>query len=782
MYAEVVVNINNKAVDRIFDYFVPEEIQSIIVPGIRVFVPFGPRSVAGYVLKTKDSTEFKGTIRNIHRIMDVQPLLTNELIELGLELAKDTGSTIVACFDAMIPAAMKAKHKKFFELTGKSVLDKDLQSLFKTKSIINSTDVPLKMLPKIKKAIEDETVITIYDAENKKSKKMVRYAEIFEFDGDLALLRSDKQRGVMKQLVDAQAPVLKKDLIGSPGVLKALVDKRLIRWVDYEVYREPNREIQVKTFRPALNDEQQKAVESIDCDEFNVIMLHGITGSGKTEVYLDAIERVIAVGKEVLVLIPEITLTTQLTRRFKERFGSKIAIQHSGLSQGQRYDEWRKIVRKEVQIVIGARSAVFVPFTNIGLIIIDEEHEVTFKQDETPRYHAIEVAKKRGEFYNCPVVLGSATPSLESYARALKNVYTLVTLNRRAVNSSNLPEIELVNLNNQNITGNGNILSQELQNAISETLEKNEQVILFINRRGYSNYMQCRECSDVVTCPNCDVTLTYHKLDNSLKCHYCSHSTNVANICPSCESRELRFFGTGTQKIEEFLVENFENAKVLRMDVDSTSKQGSHAKIIKAFESKESNILLGTQMVAKGLDFPYVTLVGVLDSDLLLHFPDYKATERTFQILTQVAGRAGRHKGGAKVLIETYSPDHYVLQQVKKSDYLGFFQQEMIARRDFKYSPYFFHLKILLSSSDFDSLVEVGDSINQYLHLNISSVAIIIGPTQPTIARVNNRYRLHFIVKYKDKIIIQQKLQNLLEEVISTNVLIAFDYFPMFLS
>jgi primosomal protein N' (replication factor Y) len=562
-----------------------------------------------------------------------------------------------------------------------------------------------------------------------------------------------------------------------------LVKKGIVRFIDVEVYRDPYAN---ELFEPCktvqLNDAQKAVVETIGSAGNGVVLVHGVTGSGKTEVYLEAIESVVDAGKQVLVLIPEITLTTQITMRFKERFGAEVAVLHSGLSMGEKYDEWRKILRGEVSIVIGARSAVFAPFTNIGLIIVDEEHEATYKQEEMPRYHAIEVAKRRGIVHGCPVVLGSATPSLDAYARASKGVYTLAELPARAVEKASKPKVQLVDMNQQALGVSSGIMSLELEAAIDERLMKSEQIILFLNRRGYSNFMQCRECHEVVSCPNCDVTLTYHKQMGGLKCHYCNFTAHVVETCPKCESCEVRFFGTGTQKVEEFLEKRYPTAKVLRMDVDSTSKKGDHQRIIKAFENKDADILIGTQMVAKGLDFPGVTLVGVLDSDAMLHFPDFKAAERTFQILTQVAGRAGRHQSGGEVFIETYSPNHYVMQHVKNQDYHSFYREEMMSRQRFKYAPYFFHAKVLLSSAEPESLMIISEQVNAYLRKELATDCLIIGPTMPGIARVNNRFRMHFILKYKKSPRLMEVMTHMLEHIDHKDVSIAVDYFPVHLA
>lgn len=782
--AEVVVDIKHKAVDRVFDYAIPAEFVDITQPGVRVMVPFGPRSLAGVVLSVKESSDYGGKLRKISKVMDVVPVLNTELLALGIDIAKETGATMISCFDAMIPAAMKTKYRKMFVRASGVKVCSELMALFGESDAINAAVVQANLLPVMKKAIEAGQVEVVYEASAKLGKKTRRYVELVVHDVDLESdARLKKQAEVVQKLRSSASPISKHELDASDAVLKALVKKGIVRFVDVEVYRDP---YAAESFKPCkgleLNDAQKSVVKVINSAGNGVVLVHGVTGSGKTEVYLEAIQSVIDAGKQVLVLIPEITLTTQITARFKVRFGAKVAVMHSGLSMGEKYDEWRKILRHEVSIVIGARSAVFAPFTAIGLIIVDEEHEATYKQEEMPRYHAIEVAKRRGAVHGCPVVLGSATPSLDAYARATKGVYTLAKLPARAVEKALMPQVRLVDMNQQVLGASSGIMSLELEKAIDDRLMKGEQVIIFLNRRGYSNFMQCRECHEVVSCPNCDVTLTYHKQMGGLKCHYCNFTTSVIEACPKCESHELRFFGTGTQKVEAFLEKRYPDAKVLRMDVDSTAKKGDHQRLIKAFENNEANILIGTQMVAKGLDFPNVTLVGVLDADTMLHFPDFKAAERTFQVLTQVAGRAGRHQLGGDVYIETYSPNHYVMQHVKNQDYHAFYQEEMEMRRRFKYAPYFFHAKVLLSSIEPESLMLVSEQVNAYLRRKLAAECLVIGPTMPGVARVNNRFRMHFILKYKKSPRLKEVMTYMLEHLDHKDVSIAVDYFPVHLA
>ena len=786
MIAEVVVDIKNKAVNKVFDYLVPEELMPVIQPGVRVLVPFGPRTIMGFVISLKESTQLQ-KLRPIKELIDVVPVLNDELRELGMSLSEETGSTMIQCFEAMIPNAMRAKYKKKI-LCLSDELPPTLSRLFEHSHMIDYEQIPSTYLKEVKAALERKELELIYEVKDQLGKKMIKYIALVEENIDFnSFNRAAKQKQVLEYLKSQQKPVLKSKLMNqlqvTHAIMKALVDKKVIKEIEVEAYRDPYADVLHQSTKALqLNHDQQVAVMTVEqaCNEkaHDIFLLHGITGSGKTEVYLQMIERVLNKGQQAIMLVPEIALTPQIAGRFKSRFQNKVAVLHSALSMGEKYDEWRKILKQEVQIVVGARSAIFAPFKNIGIIIIDEEHEATYKQEEAPRYHAIEVAKWRAITHQCPVVLGSATPSLESFARAQKGVYRLLTLSKRAVSTAKLPAVKLIDMREQTSSGDSMILSDELKEAIKNRLERQEQVVLLLNRRGYSNFMQCRECGDVVNCPNCDVSLTYHKPNQKLKCHYCGFESFILKYCPSCQSEELRFFGLGTQKVEEYLQDQFPSARIMRMDVDTTSKKGSHQELIAAFERKEADILIGTQMVGKGLDFPDVTLVGVLAADLMLHLSDFKAAERTFQLLTQVAGRAGRHELEGEVLIQTYSPDHYVMRCVVEQNYYAFYAEEMKMRHRFAYPPYFYLASVMLSSEDYNELIVACDKVNQYLRNQLGHNCVIIGPTMPYVGRINQRFRMYFMIKYKHSPQLRGVLSNLLTYFQESSVSLSLDYYP----
>ena len=543
----------------------------------------------------------------------------------------------------------------------------------------------------------------------------------------------------------------------SLSILNTLVKKDILRVEEEEVYRLDYEKKDQKIKK--LTSLQESCVNNILSTEKLVSLLFGVTGSGKTEVYMELIARYLEKGLKSIVLVPEISLTPQLIKRFQERFGERIALLHSSLSDGEKYDEYRRIVRDEVDIVIGARSAVFAPIKNLGLIIIDECHSDSYKQENNPRYNAKEVAIKRAEVNNAKVVLGSATPMLEEYARGLKNVYNLVTLKSR-VNGS-LPKVELIDMNREIKRSKGHF-SLPLVKEINSVIEKGEQVILLLNRRGYSSFVTCSNCGESIKCPNCDITLTYHKSSNILRCHYCGYATKYQVTCPSCHENSLKDLGVGTERIEEELHTIFPNYKVIRMDVDTTSRKGAHKKMIDAFSRREADILLGTQMVAKGLDFPNVTLVGVINADTSLMLPDFRSSEKTFALLNQVAGRAGRSLKPGKVIFQTYNEDHYAIKYAKENDYESFYKEEMKARKLMKYPPYYYLVSLNISSKDSkQALIEAKKC--EKVCLKYLDKTIILGPSPATIFKKQNIYHYQLILKYQYQDNIYEVLEKLVE-------------------
>ncbi|MEK4068734.1 primosomal protein N' [Peribacillus sp. FSL R5-0717] len=777
--ASVIVDVPAKQTDREFDYRIPEKWNQVIKPGMRVIVPFGPRMVQGFVTGLKAKSDF-AKLRFIKEPMDLEPIINDELLQLGDWLTKEAMCFKISALQAMLPAAMKAKYEKVIKVVEdkKDQIPPSIQNLFGKNDSLSWKDViEGENASLVQKEMQNGNLELEYNVKNRLNKKTVRVIKSLLSPMELKEMASaisshaKKQQELLQYFIEHQEPIPLKELLElmntSSGTVKSLVSKGALAEMDQEVYRDPyeNRVFE-KSIPFTLTAEQAAALkpiqEKIHHDEHDVFLLYGVTGSGKTEVYLQAIASVIEKGKEAIMLVPEISLTPQTVKRFKERFGEQVAVMHSGLSVGEKYDEWRKIHRKEVKVVVGARSAVFAPFESLGLVIIDEEHESSYKQEETPRYHARDVAIERAKSYGCPVILGSATPTLESFARAKKNVYKLLTLSQR-MNKNALPAVDIVDMREELRTGNRSMFSELLFTKLKDRLEKGEQTVLMLNKRGHSSFVMCRSCGLVINCPNCDISLTYHRFNDIMKCHYCGFEEGMPSVCPECESEHIRFFGTGTQKVEEELAKILPEARVIRMDVDTTSKKGSHERLLNAFGEGKADILLGTQMIAKGLDFPNITLVGVLSADTMLHLPDFRSSEKTFQLLTQVSGRAGRHQLPGEVVIQTYTPEHYSIELSALQDYDAFYEREMYLRRQSHYPPYYYVVLITVSHEDLMKTVSVTEKITNYLGSRLNRDSVVLGPVASPISRINNRYRYQCLIKYKREPDLNQHLRTLLE-------------------
>lgn len=777
--AAVIVDVPAKQTDREFDYRIPEKWKDVIAPGSRVIVPFGPRMVQGFVTCLKDKSEFD-KLRYIKEPMDLEPVLTGELLQLGDWMTNEAMCYRISAFQAMLPAALKAKYEKVINIidTNKGKLSPEIQAIFQHRSSLSWKEViEGEHTPLFQKEIQKGHLELVYNVKNKLNKKTIRVVRPLysseQLEEMIPTLKGNmkKQLDVLRYFQENPKPIAVKDLLQitnvSNATVKTLIAKELLIEENQEVYRDPyeNRVFQ-RTEPLDLTTEQAAALHPIQQrikeNEHDVFLLYGVTGSGKTEVYLQAIASVLEKGKEAIMLVPEISLTPQTVKRFKERFGEQVAVMHSGLSIGEKYDEWRKIYRKEVKVVVGARSAIFAPFEHLGIIIMDEEHEASYKQEENPRYHARDVAIERAKLHACPVILGSATPTLESFARAQKGVYQLLTMSKR-MNAGALPTVEIVDMREELRSGNRSMFSETLLTKLKDRLEKGEQTVLMLNKRGHSSFVMCRNCGYVLHCPNCDISLTYHRFNHLMKCHYCGHEEGMPSVCPECKSEHIRFFGTGTQKVEEELAKILPEARVIRMDVDTTTKKGSHERLLQAFGDRKADILLGTQMIAKGLDFPYITLVGVLSADTMLHLPDFRSSEKTFQLLTQVSGRAGRHQLPGEVVIQTYTPEHYSIELAALQNYDAYYEQEMFIRRQNHYPPYFYIVLITVSHEDVMKTVATTNKISQYLRANVSSNTIVLGPVASPLSRINNRYRYQCLIKYKREPQLHQYLRTILD-------------------
>lgn len=703
MIIGVLVELSNKNIDRVFDYSVPDCFLDKIKLGIRVKVPFGKMELEGFVVEIKGSSDVE--VKDILDVIDDEAILNSELLELGKKMQEDTLSTLISCYQIMLPKALKAKNGQ----------------------VINKK----------------------FDTYYYLNKDIVCYGKLSTSQEKIINLCMEKEYVLRKELVDI-----------SLSSLNTLIKKNILLEKKLEHYRlSYNEKIEPK--KELTNDQKSVVDEVLANTGYFPYLLFGVTGSGKTEVYMELIEDALNKGKTSIVLVPEISLTPQMVLRFQKRFGDNIAAIHSALSDGEKYDEWRRIVKGEAKIVIGARSAIFAPLNNIGMIIIDEEHSDSYKQDDSnPRYNAKDIALLRGKYHNCPVIMGSATPSLEVFARAKKGVFKLLELPNR-INGKSLPHINIVDMNEMISKTKGHF-SPVLLEAISARLLKNEQIILLLNRRGYSSFVTCKNCGYTFKCPNCDITLTYHKSSRTLRCHYCGYGTKVYDTCPECHEKSINDLGVGTEKVEEELNKLFPESKILRMDFDTTSRKGMHEKMIKDFKNHEYDILLGTQIVSKGLDFDNVTLVGVINADTSLNIPDFRSSETTFSLLAQVAGRAGRSDKEGEVIIQTFNPEHYAIQYTKKHDYLGFYNREMSIRRELKYPPYYYICYVKISGKDNKYIYEESLKITKLFHNKLINM-IILGPSPCTIFKLNNIYRYGIILKYKKDEDLREVLNKVIE-------------------
>ena len=776
-YAQIIVDVPTMQTDQPYTYVIPEEMIDQILPGMRVTVPFGRRKVMGFVIGIRATTDLlEDQLRPLTTILDLSPVLNTELLSLSDYLADETFAFRISILQTMLPNALKADYQHFIKIVGK-VSDDVANRLFMGLTEIafhasQYSDKDLATLAKLRRQHSIEVRIEVND------RAKVKTQLAYQFSQNVAMLKTAQQslRPTAKKQAQLMAFILqhvgetwlKKELqemlpLSDATLAHAVTHEWLVK-KQVEALRDPFKATVQKSNPLDLNDEQQQAFDRIsasaDLHRFAPFLLEGITGSGKTEVYLQVAQHVLKQGKTVLFLVPEIALTPQMVRRVKSRFGEQTAVLHSGLSDGERYDEWRRIERGDVQIVVGARSAVFAPLDNLGLIIVDEEHETTYKQSDNPRYNARDVALWRGEYYQIPVILGSATPSLETRARAQRGVYERLTLTQRA-GGAKLPKVDVIDMKDTLADGPETNFSAELKDKIADRLNKKEQIVLMLNRRGFSSFVMCRDCGFVPRDPNCNLAMTLHMDSHTLKCHYCGHEEPIPTVCPNCGSKRIRYYGTGTEKVAIELAELFPTARVIRMDQDTTRKKGSMDKLLEKFGRHEVDILLGTQMIAKGLDFPDVTLVGVLNADTALGLPDFHASERTFQLLTQVSGRAGRAQKSGEVVVQTFNPQHYAIVFAQQHDYEGFYHQEMRTRHAGNYSPYYYTVQIQASHSDENQAALQMLQVARWLRAHVDQDVIVLGPSPKPIAKMRNRYYFQIILKFKQRDMVDNLLKTL---------------------
>lgn len=746
MYADIIVDISSGQLDKTYQYRIPEELAGQAVVGAPVLIPFGKRQQKGYIVGLSEEPKIEvGRIRPISGIEQNKKVIESQMIELAYYIRENFGATMNDALHTVLPVKRSVK--------------------------------PVE-------------------------KKTLLLAASRETAGD-ALAEAVRKKHVAKErllrelLYEKELPwnIVTEKLAVGPSAIKSLEKAGVIKIRTETDYRDPMERIVRKDsgsgkYPLLLNEEQQQIRDAI-LDEwsqgiYKTYLLHGVTGSGKTEVYLSVIEEVVRRGRQVIMLIPEIALTYQTVLRFYHRFGKRVSILNSRMSQGERCDQSLRAEKGEIDIMIGPRSALFTPFPDLGLIIMDEEHENSYKSEMPPKYHAREVAVKRAELCKASVLLGSATPSLEAYEKARTGEYTLFTMKRRAVSGSKMPQVSIVDLREELKAGNRSIFSVKLREKMRERLERGQQTMLFLNRRGYAGFVSCRSCGYVMKCPHCDVSLTEHN-NGLLLCHYCGEEQKKPERCPICGSKYIAAFGTGTQKIEALVKKEFPAARVLRMDADTTKKKESYEEILSSFSCGDADILIGTQMIVKGHDFPNVTLVGILAADLSLNANDYRAGERTFELLAQAAGRAGRAEKAGEVVIQTYQPEHYSITAAAKEDYEGFFEQEMAFRRALKYPPAAHVLAILVLSAKEETAdtaaALLAAAADEFLKENRQEETVVIGPVPASLAKANDIYRKMIYFK-QDHYDVLVALKNFLEGYILyseqfKNVNVQFDFNPL---
>jgi primosomal protein N' (replication factor Y) (superfamily II helicase) len=770
--ASVIVDNTAKEVDREFDYLIPSQYAEIIKVGMRVIVPFGGTNkyIEGYILNFKKESDYPvQKLKSIQDIVDKEPFFSIDIIELAYFLREKYNCTLSEALKTIMPSGVSVKENIFIRLVENVEhpesrgYEQIIQALSANKYInLNQLNKMLGFKVSRAQIFKMDSLGIIEVKREMKQNTNVKTIEIYSI-GDIEKCnnfignhspRLRRQAEILENLIENRDNALTMNEMCEKykctrNVVKALEEKELLVKYNKELYRNPFSK-QYSYDRVELTYDQENSIENI-VENYklgkNITLIHGVTGCGKTEIYLNLVEKFMVDEHGSIVLVPEIALTPQTVERFRGRFGDTVAVIHSKLSDGERFDQWRRIRNGEVKVVVGARSAVLAPVKNLKLIVIDEEHEYSYKSEVTPKYQTREVAEFRIKQNNGLLVLGSATPSVESYHKALNNEYNLVYISKR-IGKRELPEVKIVDMKDEILNGNKSMFSRELYSEIKENLDKQQQTILFLNRRGYSTFVSCRACGYVCKCNHCDVSLTYHIMNNKLSCHYCGSEASVPSTCPKCGSKYIKYFGSGTEKIESEIKKYFPSSRILRMDMDTTRKKGEHERIYNEFKSHKADILIGTQMVTKGMDFPGVTLVGVISADTTLNLPDFRSSERTFQLLTQVSGRAGRGLNPGRVVVQTYDPDNYSITFSKKHDYISFFNQEISIRRALNNPPFTDILYILFISDNEEELIKKCMFVKEELK-NIEKVNGIeaLGPSPCHISKIKNSYRWHMIFK-----------------------------------
>lgn len=722
MFAEVIVDVSNNEVDRVFDYIVPQNLK--VQKGAKVVVPFGPRKITGYVIDLKEQTSVEThQLKELASISNDGIVLKPEVLDLCFYLKQNFYLKMIDCINACVPSVVrsgkvKPKINVFASLNG-------------------DQEVVENYLTTLRKNAKNQVLLVQY------------------------LTSKDKENVVTLNA-----------MFGATNV-KKLIENNIIITNHDQQFRNPLQNFDKQSEQNiVLTDMQTSAINTIVNSKGKTVLLHGVTGSGKTEIYLQVIKQILNAGKTAIMLVPEISLTPQMVSRFRERFLDSVAVLHSGLSDGEKYDEWNRINDGKAKVVVGARSAIFSPLTNVGVIIIDEEHDSSYISESNPRYNTLDVAEYRSRYNSCPLILGTATPNIESYYKAKQGQYVLVELPTR-VNNLSLPPITIVDMLPEFRSGNTSVFSSVLLNELDNVIKNNKQAILFINRRGFASFLMCRQCGFVPKCTDCDVSLTYHKGDNELKCHFCGKRYKAINVCPTCQSHDIRLGGVGTERVVNELKQHFGGVNIFRMDNDTTSVKDAYSKILSAFEKSTPAILVGTQMIAKGHDFPLVTLVGILDADLSLYFGEHRANERTFQLITQVSGRAGRKHDSGKVILQTYYPKNHVYKLVANYDYKMFYEKEINLRQVTNFPPFSTVVRVLVSSdNDEQAKAATHNAYMAYKELKAlySSDILFLEAMRSPVGRIKNKYRYQIVVRFKQNENILKQIYEVCDTIKTKNI------------
>ncbi len=785
MIAQIVLEKTTYSFDILYSYSVPKALENLCKPGCRVVVPFGNgNSLRQGMVVSLGDTEYKEKLKEVISVVDKEPVITEEMLKLCLWFHETLFCTYFDAVNAVLPTGISLKMVDTYSQNKQAdvIIDNEELPVFE---FVKANSLGVK-LEKIIKKFGAEAFKILDNLESKcavikstvavqrmadATQKSVRIVENNESTPKLTS-RQTEILEIMKTIGAVTVKELQYFTGVSASVIDNLVRNNLLEYYDKPIYRLPKYEEGKAEPQIVLTDEQQAAFDTLKgkLDDKNSALLYGVTGSGKTKVFLKLVDEVIKKGKGVIIMVPEISLTPQTISAFNNRYKNKIAVFHSSMSLGQRMDEWKRIKDGEALIAIGTRSAVFAPFKDLGLIIMDEEHEHTYKSEQSPRFHAKDVAAFRSAYHKCLFLMASATPSIKTFSNALSGKYTLCKLNKRYGNAA-LPEILTVDMLAEQKSGNNGILSRELYEKIADALDNKKQAIVLLNRRGHNTYVSCPYCGYVASCPNCSVSLTYHSANNRMMCHYCGHSVPLAKTCPECENETMKFSGAGTQKAEEELKMLFPNANILRLDADSTMARGSFSEHLTSFSEGKYDILLGTQMVAKGLDFPNVTVVGVIGADSSALSSDYKSAERTFSLLTQVVGRAGRGEDAGVAVIQSNEPNSSIITLAAKQDYEAFYNDEIGIRKLMIYPPFCDVISLLVTSINqneaLNTAKKVLNNIKELAEGDFSDVKVIaLGPAAAQMPRVNNKYRFTLFIKCKNN----KRTRDLIREAININL------------